>query len=43
MDEKDIMATLSSWASEIGKEELENVYTNMLNMENINNDDTYLK
>ena len=36
MDEKDIMSTLSSWASEIGKEELKNVYDNIKNMENSN-------
>lgn len=36
MDEKDIMSTLSSWANEIGKEELKNVYENM--MMNIEND-----
>lgn len=34
MDEKDIMATLSSWANEIGKEDLKNVYDNIINMEN---------
>lgn len=37
MDEKDIMSTLSSWANEIGKEELKNVYENILNMESENN------
>lgn len=36
MDENDIMSTLSSWANEIGKEELKNIYENMLNMENEN-------
>ena len=36
MDEKDIMATLNSWANEIGKDELKNVYENILNMENEN-------
>ena len=34
MDEKDIMATLSSWANEIGKEELKNVFENVQNMQN---------
>lgn len=36
MDEKDIMSTLSSWANEIGKEELKNVYENIKSMENSN-------
>ena len=36
MDENDIMSTLSSWANEIGKDELKNVYENMINMENEN-------
>lgn len=40
MDEKDIMSTLSSWANEIGKEELKNIYENMQsennNITNIN-------
>ena len=37
MDEKDIMSTLSSWANEIGKEELKNVYENIMNMNNAQN------
>lgn len=34
MDEMDIMSTLNSWANEIGKNELKNVYQDILNMEN---------
>ena len=36
MDEKDIMATLNSWANEFGKDELKNVYENIMNMGNEN-------
>lgn len=43
MDEKDIMSTLSSWANEIGREELKNVYENIMNMENDNNNITDIK
>ena len=42
MDEKDIMSTLSSWANEIGKEELKNVYENMQNLQNENSNTTDL-
>ncbi|MBO5142551.1 MAG: hypothetical protein J6C46_06075 [Clostridia bacterium] len=37
MNEKDIMSTLSSWANEFGKEELKNVYENIMNMNNAQN------
>ena len=43
MDEKDIMSTLSSWANEIGQEELKNVYENMINMQNENSNITDIK
>lgn len=43
MDEKDIMSTLSSWANEIGKDELKNIYENMINLENDNKNITDIK
>lgn len=43
MDEKDIMSTLSSWANEIGKDELKNIYENMKNLENDNRNITDIK
>ena len=43
MDEKDMMSTFSRWANEFGKEEMKNIYENIINMENENGNITDIK